>query len=89
MQEQHSWIDLYENFLAETEPAKLRGYLAPLEEIAAAVRKGGIAAGETTMIRLLQTDHLNDQMAALAWLKKSRILFSHAASPRQVIHSGA
>jgi hypothetical protein len=40
------------------------------DEIATAVRKGGIPAGAATMIRLLETDPLNDQLAALAWLQK-------------------
>jgi len=40
------------------------------DEIAAAVKKGGIKAGAVTMIRLLETDHLNDQMTALSWLQK-------------------
>jgi len=40
------------------------------DEIAAAVKKGGVHAGAQTMIRLLETDHLNDQLAALAWLRK-------------------
>ena len=31
MSEQPKWIDLYEDFLAETEPVKLRERLAPLE----------------------------------------------------------
>jgi carboxymethylenebutenolidase len=38
------------------------------DEIAAAEKKGGIAAGAETMVRLLETDHLVDQLAALAWL---------------------
>jgi carboxymethylenebutenolidase len=40
------------------------------DEIAATAKKGGIHAGAKTMIRLLETDHLNDQLAALAWLRK-------------------
>jgi carboxymethylenebutenolidase len=40
------------------------------DEIAAAVKNGGIHAGAATMIRLLETDHLNDQLSALAWLRK-------------------
>src|SRR5438034_1565495 len=40
------------------------------DEIAAAEKKGGIAAGAETMVRLLETDHLDDQLAALAWLRK-------------------
>jgi carboxymethylenebutenolidase len=44
------------------------------DQIAAAEKKGGIRAGAATMVRLLETDHLNDQMAALAWLRKQRFV---------------
>jgi dipeptidyl aminopeptidase/acylaminoacyl peptidase len=40
------------------------------DQIAAAEKNGGISAGAAAMVRLLQTDHLNDQLAALAWLRK-------------------
>jgi carboxymethylenebutenolidase len=40
------------------------------DQIAAAVKDGGIPAGSATMVRLLETDHLNDQLAGLAWLRK-------------------
>lgn len=40
------------------------------DEIAAAEKKGGTSAGAAVMVRLLETDHLNDQLAALAWLRK-------------------
>src|SRR6266513_5035256 len=40
------------------------------DEIAAAEKKGGIAAGAQRMVQLLETDHLVDQLAALAWLRK-------------------
>jgi carboxymethylenebutenolidase len=40
------------------------------DQIAEARKKGGMAAGAAaTMVRLLETDHLNDQLAALAWLR--------------------
>ena len=39
------------------------------DEIAAATKTGGVASGASTMVRLLETDHLNDQLAALAWLR--------------------
>src|SRR5580698_1618451 len=44
------------------------------DEIAAAVRKGGIPAGAATMTHLLEIDHLNDQLAALAWLEKQNFV---------------
>jgi dienelactone hydrolase len=39
------------------------------DEIAAAGKKGGMAAAAATMIHLLETDHFSDQMAALTWLR--------------------
>lgn len=39
------------------------------DQIAAADSKDGILGASATMVRLLETDHLNDQMAALAWLR--------------------
>src|SRR5438477_5624244 len=40
------------------------------DQIAAAEKAGGLSAAAATMVRLLETDHLNDQFAALAWLRK-------------------
>ncbi|SPF39740.1 Dienelactone hydrolase [Candidatus Sulfopaludibacter sp. SbA4] len=40
------------------------------DQIAAAEKNGGVSAGAAAMVRLLETDHLNDQLAALAWLRK-------------------
>jgi carboxymethylenebutenolidase len=40
------------------------------DQIAAAEKSGGISAAAATMVRLLETDHLSDQLAALAWLRK-------------------
>ena len=39
------------------------------DQISAAMKAGGFSAGEATMIRLLSGDHLDDQLAALAWLR--------------------
>jgi carboxymethylenebutenolidase len=39
------------------------------DEIDAAEKKGGMRAAVGTMLRLLEHDHLDDQMAALAWLQ--------------------
>jgi carboxymethylenebutenolidase len=36
----------------------------------AAARKRGMSAAAAKMVRLLETDHLNDQLAALAWLRQ-------------------
>src|SRR5256886_8513080 len=40
------------------------------DQIAAAEKAGGVSAAAATMGRLLETDHLDDQFAALAWLRK-------------------
>jgi carboxymethylenebutenolidase len=40
------------------------------DQIDRAKTQGGLPAGVATMVRLLETDHLNDQLAALAWLRK-------------------
>lgn len=39
------------------------------DEIAAANKTGGMRSAAATMVRLLQTDHLQDQLAALKWLQ--------------------
>jgi carboxymethylenebutenolidase len=40
------------------------------DQIAAAEKAGGVSGAAATMVRLLETDHLSDQLAALAWLRK-------------------
>jgi len=52
--------------------ASARKYIG--DEIAAATKTGGIASGAGTMVRLLETDHLNDPLAALAWLRTQRFV---------------
>jgi carboxymethylenebutenolidase len=44
------------------------------DQISAAEKTGGVTAAATTMVRLLQTDHLDDQLAALAWLRKQSFI---------------
>jgi carboxymethylenebutenolidase len=46
------------------------------DEIAAAEKKGGITAGAAALVRLLETDHLQDQLAAVAWLRTQRFVRS-------------
>jgi dienelactone hydrolase len=41
-----------------------------MDEIQAGVARGGLSAGAEVLTRLLATDHLDDQMAALAWLQE-------------------
>jgi carboxymethylenebutenolidase len=41
-----------------------------VDEMNEAQKTGGQKARSATMVRILETDHLNDQLAALAWLKK-------------------
>ncbi len=42
------------------------------DEIANAEKNGGEKSASSMMVRLLSTDHLNDQMAALNWLKNQK-----------------
>lgn len=44
------------------------------DEINAADKKGGISAADATAVRLLKTEQLNDQLAALAWLRGQRFV---------------
>jgi carboxymethylenebutenolidase len=46
------------------------------DEIAAAEKRGGIAAGAAALVRLLETDPLQGQLAALAWLRTQRFVQS-------------
>lgn len=43
-------------------------------EIAAATEAGGLPSGAATMVRLLETDHLDDQLAALTWLRTQKFV---------------
>jgi carboxymethylenebutenolidase len=44
------------------------------DEISRAKATGGLPAAEQIMVQLLSTDHLQDQMAALAWLKSQSFI---------------
>lgn len=44
------------------------------DEIRAVWKKDGVNAAVTTMVRLLETDHLNDQLAGLTWLRKQNFV---------------
>jgi len=41
------------------------------DQLEVATRRGGIPARNAEMVRLLEGDHLSDQLAALAWLRKA------------------
>src|SRR5437660_8457396 len=64
----HGWVFLGPYRRGQGLSASAGPYIG--DQIAAAEKKGGISAGAAEMIRLLETDHLNDQLAALAWLRK-------------------
>lgn len=53
------------------------------DEIAAATKAGGLTSGAATMVRLLETDHLNDQLAALTWLRAQKFV-----KPYQIAAAG-
>ena len=47
------------------------------DQIKAAEKTGGTSAAAAEAVRLLQTDHLNDQLAALAWLQQQSFVQAH------------
>src|SRR5258707_599440 len=55
----HGWVFLGPYRGGEGLSAPAGPYIG--DEIAAAEKKGGIAAGAATLVRLLETDHLKDQ----------------------------
>src|SRR5580692_6578834 len=64
----HGWVFLGPYRRGQGLSASAGPYIG--DQIDAAEKKGGIPAGAAAMVRLLETDHLNDQLAALAWLRK-------------------
>ena len=63
----HGWVFFGPYRRGQGLSAKAGPYIG--DEIAAAEKKGGTPAAAATMVRLLETDHLNDQWAALTWLR--------------------
>ncbi len=63
----HGWVF----FMPHRRGQGLSGSAGPYirDQIASAYSKNGISAAAATMVRLLETDHLRDQMAAFAWLR--------------------
>jgi len=53
------------------------------DQIAASAKQGGITAGSATMVHVLETDHLDDQLAALAWLRTQPFV-----QPRRIAVAG-
>jgi dienelactone hydrolase len=68
----HGWVFFGPYRRGQGRSASAGPYIG--DEIAAATKKGGTSAGGATMVRLLETDHLNDQLAALAWLRAQRFV---------------
>jgi len=63
----HGWVFLGPYRRGQGLSASAGPYIG--DQIAAADKKGGRSAAAATMVRLLETDHLNDQLAAREWLK--------------------
>lgn len=64
----HGWVFFGPYRRGQGLSAKAGPYIG--DQIAAAEKSGGTSAGAVEMVRLLETDHLNDQLAALAWLRQ-------------------
>jgi hypothetical protein len=52
------------------------------DQIAAAQKSGGDSAAAAVMVQLLETDHLDDQLAALAWLRNQEFVQPDRATGR-------
>jgi carboxymethylenebutenolidase len=63
----HGWVFFGPYRRGQGRSASAGPYIG--DEIAAATKKGGTTSGAATMVRLLETDHLNDQLSAFAWLR--------------------
>jgi dienelactone hydrolase len=69
---QRGWIFFAPDRQGQGPSASAGPYI--VDEMDEAEKAGGPAARSATMVRLLETDHLNDQLAALSWLKKSPLV---------------
>src|SRR6202051_70192 len=64
----HGWVFFGPYRRGQGLSASAGGYIG--DQIADAEKAGGVSAAAEAMVRLLETDHLDDQFAALAWLRK-------------------
>lgn len=64
----HGWIFFMPHRRGQGLSASAGKYIR--DEISEAGKTGGISAAAAAMVRLLEADHLDDQMAALDWLRK-------------------
>ncbi len=69
---QHGWVFFGPYRRGQGLSASAGKYIG--DQISAATKVGGLAAGAETMIHLLETDHLDDQLAAAAWLRKQKFV---------------
>jgi carboxymethylenebutenolidase len=77
----HGWVFFGPDRRGQGRSAAAGPYIG--DEIAAATKKGGTSAGAATMLQLLVTDHLNDQLAALTWLRTQKFV-----DPRRIAVAG-
>jgi dipeptidyl aminopeptidase/acylaminoacyl peptidase len=77
----HGWLFLMPFRRGQGLSADAGPYI--MDEIHAAYRRDGQPAASATMVRLLTTDHLDDQLAALAWLRASGL-----AAPNRIAVAG-
>jgi carboxymethylenebutenolidase len=68
----HGWIFFMPYRRGQGLSEKAGTYI--MDQVEEASKKDGANAASATMIRLLKTDHLNDQLAALTWLRKQKMV---------------
>jgi dipeptidyl aminopeptidase/acylaminoacyl peptidase len=77
----HGWVFFGPYRRGQGLSAQAGAYIG--DEIDKAKKAGGIPVAADTMVRLLETDHLDDQLAALAWLWKQSFV-----DPRRIAVAG-
>jgi carboxymethylenebutenolidase len=77
----HGWVFFMPSRRGQGLSSSAGPYIS--DTIRDASKKGGIKAAASTMVRLLETEHLNDQLAALAWLRKQEYV-----RPQQIAAAG-
>ena len=68
----HEWVFLGPYRRGQGLSASAGPYIG--DQIAAAEKAGGISAAAAAMVRLLETEHLGDQLAGLEWLRKQNFV---------------
>jgi carboxymethylenebutenolidase len=82
----HGWVFFMPSRRGQGLSRRIGNYIG--DEIEKARKNKGDSFAVETMVKLLQEDHLNDQMAAVAWLKKQSFVASNRIAVAGVSFGG-